>query len=177
MAREDGYKNLVPWKPGQSGNASGRKTGLVTLLREALETVRKGEGVTTDERTLAEDLAAAIVRHAIAGNAQYAKMILDRIEGKAGSQSEEDLAQIMRPIIYLPYAGSDPPPTHYQDKNGKIHEINPLSDDMQAALASHGYTRPDRVRFGEYEVGYDGRDPHLWTEDVVLRGGPPENSG
>jgi hypothetical protein len=74
-----------PWKPGESGNANGRKKGLVTLLREVLEQTELQGVKTPDGRSVAEHLAEAIIAHAIKGNAAYMVQVLDRLEGKAGS--------------------------------------------------------------------------------------------
>jgi hypothetical protein len=76
-----------PWQPGQSGNANGRKKGLVTLLREVLEQTELHGVKTPDGRTVAEHLAEAIIGHAMKGNAAYMVQVLDRLEGKAGSDA------------------------------------------------------------------------------------------
>jgi hypothetical protein len=148
MPREDGYKNLSPWKAGESGNPSGRKTGLVTLLKEALETAKTDGG-----ETLAEQLADSIIMHAIKGNGAYLNAVLDRTEGKVGAKSaqEQAAAHMTRCIIYLPCKdNAEHTATHFQGRDGKYHRIidGGVDDDIE----------------GTYEVGDDGRNPGLFPE-------------
>lgn len=73
--------NLVPWKPGQSGNPSGRPKAVTTLLKDLLEQTMLMDRINPGYRTNAEMLAQAIVHHALNGNSSYMKEIMDRIDG------------------------------------------------------------------------------------------------
>lgn len=71
--------NLKPWKPGQSGNPSGRpkRNPISDALREIMEEI--------DPRTkklIARRLADALVKKALAGDVKAAALIGDRVEGK-----------------------------------------------------------------------------------------------
>lgn len=75
------------FKPGQSGNphGSGGSLSLVALIKEELRLVpeRGLDGVDNDEHyENAKLLVQRMVREAIDGNFQYAKEILDRVDGK-----------------------------------------------------------------------------------------------
>lgn len=72
------------WKPGQSGNPSGRpkKLHITDAIRAELE--RKGpDGVPNDEA-----IARALVEMARAGNMDAIREIADRTEGKARQRIE-----------------------------------------------------------------------------------------
>jgi hypothetical protein len=103
--------NLVPFKPGQSGNPGGRPKGesLITLLRRVLDGDTLGGVKTEDGRTVAEHLADWIVVHAMKGNAAYAGLVLDRVCGKVGSDRPDD-ADAVRPIFHIIDNGRNPSP-------------------------------------------------------------------
>ena len=136
------------FQPGNPGSPTGRtgRPGLVSLLKDALERAKNGEG----GGTKAEDLADAIIDHAISGKGQYANLILDRIEGKIGSKSvQEQQAPPLQCIIYLPCKdGEEHTATHYEDRNGRFH-------------ARDGSPDPSDT----YEVGDDGRNPGLFADE------------
>ena len=64
--------NLTPWKPGQSGNPSGRPAknhALIESLEQAIESVGR------------DNLAEKAVDMAMKGDAQMMKYIIDRVAG------------------------------------------------------------------------------------------------
>lgn len=69
------------WKPGQSGNPTGRPKSITLseALRLELAKVLPND---TQERTFAEVIAQSLVRAAATGNILAAKEIADRTEGK-----------------------------------------------------------------------------------------------
>lgn len=71
---------LTPWKPGQSGNPSGRPKKLLSdrLLRRML-----------DDPEVVEQIVDAQLRYAAAGNFQHTREIYDRTEG-APMKAQED---------------------------------------------------------------------------------------
>lgn len=75
------------WKPGQSGNPSGRPKGAVSLtakLRQALEVEIK-PGLTT-----ADLLVKVAIKAASKGDYKFWKEILDRIDGKVPDKIQTD---------------------------------------------------------------------------------------
>ena len=68
------------WKPGESGNPTGRPKGksITGKLRRLLEAAAE-EGAEGD---LADAIAAVIVAKAVSGNFRFVKEVLDRTEGK-----------------------------------------------------------------------------------------------
>lgn len=91
MANEE---NLIPFKPGQSGNPAGRPKGsknLSTNLREMLEV----EIDTLDpvkkiqvKKKIGDVLNLKLIQSALQGNLSALKEIYDRIEGKAKEHVE-----------------------------------------------------------------------------------------
>lgn len=89
--REVGYGKPpveTRFKPGQSGNPGGRPKGvsLTALLREAME---QPDG----ETTVAQELVNMAIREAKAGNFQFFKEVLDRVDGKVIDKVEIDDAR------------------------------------------------------------------------------------
>lgn len=82
MAKQGRVENLIPhqFKPGQSGNPSGRPKGtlsLSNLLRKQLEEV-----VAEDGRTAADMLVATTVRAALKGDKAARQLAWEYIDGK-----------------------------------------------------------------------------------------------
>lgn len=71
------------WKAGQSGNPSGRHNA--RFMTEALQMylLRPLDLPANKPRNAAEQIAAAMVKKAADGDNESAKMIFDRMEGKA----------------------------------------------------------------------------------------------
>ena len=73
-------ENLRPFKPGQSGNPSGRpKAVLSRALRAEID---KLDGAAPDAPTKAERIAEKVVTLALDGNLEAIRLIYDRVEGK-----------------------------------------------------------------------------------------------
>jgi len=64
------------WKPGQSGNPSGRPNGSVSLAEQLKAALRR-------QPELAESIVRALVTEAITGNMMAIKEAFDRVDGKA----------------------------------------------------------------------------------------------
>jgi hypothetical protein len=81
--------NLKPFKPGQSGNPAGRpkKALLSDALRRQLAEAVQG----APEKTIAEHIARALIREAVAGNVQAIREVGDRTEGKPAQAIALDL--------------------------------------------------------------------------------------
>lgn len=78
--------NLKPWKPGQSGNPSGRpkKSTLTEKLRSVLEQDHNG-------KTVGQALIDVVTREALKGDFRFAKEILDRMDGPIKQQVEHEV--------------------------------------------------------------------------------------
>jgi len=94
MSYSESLGELTRWKPGQSGNPSGKKKrrGLTDILREALEADRLlGRPLAEifgaaagDCSTVADLLIESAIGHAVKkGDPRLFKEILDRIDGRA----------------------------------------------------------------------------------------------
>jgi hypothetical protein len=77
-------ENLKPFQPGQSGNPAGRtKRKSLTEKMAELLAMDSLEGVEVPEgKTVGDVVARQVVKHACHGRFQYAKELLDRIDGK-----------------------------------------------------------------------------------------------
>lgn len=91
---ESRKRGLIPWQKGQSGSTreqkTGRKKGLVTLIKEALEGDSLQGVKTPDKRTIAEHYAELIIAHGMRGNAPYMTQTMDRLYGKVGSPAQDE---------------------------------------------------------------------------------------
>jgi len=99
-------QNLILWQKGQSGNSQrngGRKKGIVTLIKEALEKDEIGGVKTPDGRTIKEHYAEAIIGHGMKGNAAYMNQVMDRLEGKVGVDLNESSN---KPVVYVERANN-----------------------------------------------------------------------
>jgi hypothetical protein len=77
------------FKKGETGNPSGRpkRTRLTDALREQLAEQISGKS----EKTVAEDIARALIKEARRGNVQAAREIADRTEGRPAQKVDVDL--------------------------------------------------------------------------------------
>lgn len=108
MSRQPARKphpNLRPWKPGQSGNPKGRPPGqsVTSRLKAALESGTDLDGRPIEDGTLADMLARTIIRHALAGDLGFIRVLLERVEGRvadrvepAEDESQETAAEAVR---------------------------------------------------------------------------------
>lgn len=84
------YKNLKPWKPGQSGNPAGRKPGsknVSTIVRELLEQdVAKGvlggiplsKSVKGKSTSYAQAIVLVMIQKALEGDVRAVRWLADR---------------------------------------------------------------------------------------------------
>jgi len=72
-------ENLRPWKPGQSGNPGGRpkRDAITAALREQLESQREDA-----TGSVADAIAAVLVKRALGGDVRAIREIADRTEGR-----------------------------------------------------------------------------------------------
>jgi len=79
-------ENLKPWQPGQSGNPGGRpkRDAITAALREQLES-QANDG---DNYTIADAVAATLIKQALGGDVRAIREIADRVEGKPRQQLE-----------------------------------------------------------------------------------------
>jgi hypothetical protein len=78
-------ENLRPWKPGQSGNLGGRpkRDAITAALREQLEAQAKA-----GTRSVADEIAGALIKRALKGDVRAIREIADRTEGRPRQQLE-----------------------------------------------------------------------------------------
>jgi hypothetical protein len=74
-----GKTGLRPWKPGESGNPSGRPAGAFVLSRALLRNL-------TDEK--ADEIARGLIDKAVRGEMSAIQVLLERLEGKAVQRTE-----------------------------------------------------------------------------------------
>ncbi len=84
-----GYKPETIFKPGQSGNPSGRPK--LTRLTDALRQQLAETMPNAPERTVAEVIARVLIKEAISGNVQAIRELADRTEGKPKQSIDLDL--------------------------------------------------------------------------------------
>ena len=89
--RERATRNLIPWKPGQSGNPKGRPkgTGLTDRLRKILE---------RDDGRAAQALVEVAVREALKGDFRFWDRIYDRMDGPVKQQIEASMVMAAKAI-------------------------------------------------------------------------------
>jgi hypothetical protein len=76
-------ENLKPWKPGQSGNPGGRprRNAITGALSEQLASHTNG-----GSETVADAIAAALIKGALRGDVRAIREIADRTEGRPRQQ-------------------------------------------------------------------------------------------
>ena len=94
--------NLIPYKPGESGNLSGRPKGtsLTSVLRELLDQIPKG-----DNKKLKEKIVKALLDKALTGDTRALDIIFDRTDGKVALPL--DVAVEIQKIEYVPAKEND----------------------------------------------------------------------
>jgi len=90
------YRGLKPWRPGQSGNPGGRPKG---MTRRAIRKVLRERGP-DGERTV-YGFARDLVKHARAGDAVLAQMVIDEADGPLPKPAESANAN-QQQIFVLP---------------------------------------------------------------------------
>jgi hypothetical protein len=85
--------NLIPWKPGQSGNPKGRPPGALSITSLAIKLL------SDNDEEKAKKLARAIVEGATKGNPALVKELLDRIDGKVADKVGQDEEHPFKLII------------------------------------------------------------------------------
>jgi hypothetical protein len=83
MPNENSMRNLIPFKPGQSGNPRGRPkgSGVTDRLKRILA---------EDDGKVSEALAKSMLQAALRGDHRFVKEILDRVEGKVTDKLDID---------------------------------------------------------------------------------------
>ena len=85
---------LTPFKPGQSGNPSGKKKGtknMSTIFRELLEQEHQKKNPITGEQieaSMGTHIGLAHIKKATEGDVASASFIVDRVEGKPTQKTE-----------------------------------------------------------------------------------------
>ena len=77
-------RKLKPWKPGQSGNPGGRprRDAISAALRQQLAIQA------SDDRSVADVVAAALIKRALRGDVRAIREVADRTEGRPRQQLE-----------------------------------------------------------------------------------------
>jgi hypothetical protein len=83
--------NLKPFKPGRSGNPSGRPKS-ITLSEALRHELAKAHPESKDGETYAEKIAGVLCKAAAEGNVNAAKEIADRTEGKPRQAIDVDMS-------------------------------------------------------------------------------------
>jgi hypothetical protein len=94
------------WKPGASGNPSGRPKGAKnrsTILKKWIETQVEFSDAATGIKgtgTIEDQIALALIGKAIKGDVMAAKEILDSVYGKIRNEEREELGfEIIKPKL------------------------------------------------------------------------------
>lgn len=99
--RKSRADNLIPFKPGESGNPGGRPKGksLTAVLRELLNQIPQG-----DNKELKEAVVKALIKKALTGDTRALDIIFDRTDGKVSLPLE--VTEIQK-IEYVPAGDKD----------------------------------------------------------------------
>ena len=108
MAKED---NLIPWKPGQSGNPKGRRKGSVSITKLIKERLAADDGARAKQ--LADALIEGACNEDSRSQAALAKLVVDRVDGAliarielvAKEKAANDVLAIAERVL---------PPEHYE---------------------------------------------------------------
>ena len=90
------HLKLYQFKPGQSGNPGGRRSGrsLTSYLRDGLDEVTEGG------RDARELIAERLIDLALSGDRQAIRDVFDRVDGKvAGAISEEQSTPAVADVV------------------------------------------------------------------------------
>jgi hypothetical protein len=108
--RRNPAAHLAPhqFKPGESGNPSGRRKGpsITAVVREMLDEAIAGE---KDERAAVVRIAEAVLKQAIAGDLKALTLLLERTEGPPpkGDETARSGAVGNPVVVYLPHNARD----------------------------------------------------------------------
>lgn len=80
------------FKPGQSGNPSGKPKGAVSLVRLIREALRE------NDEAAAKAIVKAAIDQAKEGNDKHLRMLLDRIDGPVVNKIEASVEQAFKAI-------------------------------------------------------------------------------
>lgn len=100
--------NLIPFKPGQTGNPNGRPKGrknFATLYREAIEKIAATTGMEPDAFEL--EIIEQALRKARNGDIAFYRDTMDRLHGKAESKSEVSLTGDSTKPLLVKIIGED----------------------------------------------------------------------
>lgn len=103
--REKQNKNLIEFKPGQSGNPKGRPKGVENSNKRLLRLLSlKMEGINPitkekEEFTVLEMMDAKMIQKALGGDQKAYKEILDRYEGQATARSSHTIEGEGIPVV------------------------------------------------------------------------------
>jgi len=78
-------ENLIPFKPGVSGNPSGGRKGVVSLTARVLEVLSRKDD---SGRTNAHIIAEAIIEESHSGKGEILKELWSRVDGKMTEKHE-----------------------------------------------------------------------------------------
>ncbi len=92
-------KNLVDWKPGQSGNPKGKPKGSISMtaaLKDYLEHETDDLDPRTNKKfTYKQKIILELVKKAHKGDLPSIKEVLDRVEGKAVQKQEIEYSHVI----------------------------------------------------------------------------------
>ena len=92
--------NLMPaWKPGQSGNPSGRLRGFNRIIKDLLKQRSLNGEPCPGGRTVEECLAETVLARAIKGDINCLVQVLDRIYGPRSAIETSDGQRVVFEII------------------------------------------------------------------------------
>ena len=103
------------WKPGQSGNPGGRPKGesVTATLRRMLQQEHNG-------KTIQEILAERVIKEAISGKFQFAKELLDRLDGRPAQKVEVAAAEDLLTFVVPPSRVMTPEEYEADPPAGKV---------------------------------------------------------